>query len=127
MKTILLYIMVALYLFAGITHFWHPEFYKSIMPSYLPVHSHLVYISGFIEIVLALLLIPSATRSFAAWCIIIMLGVYLLVHVQMVIDFLQQPEKPLWIAILRVPLQFVLMFWAAMYTRKPSDVATDVA
>lgn len=119
MRRLSLYAQVIIYTLAGINHFWHPQFYTEVLPSYVPYGHEVVYISGAVEIGLAMLLIPTRTRNAAAWVIIAMLAVYLLVHVQMVIDFIQQPDKPLWIAIVRVPLQFVLMLWAGTLTRRP--------
>lgn len=116
-KLISLYVMAAIYLLAGINHFWHPIFYKKIMPSYIPYHMLMVYASGVAEILLAILLIPQATRVMAAWLVIAMLVVFMVVHVQMLIDFWQRGHAQLWIAIARVPLQFVLIWWAWVYTR----------
>jgi len=53
MKKAGLYIMAALYVAAGINHFIHPEFYRKIMPPWLPFHDGLIFISGVFEILFA--------------------------------------------------------------------------
>lgn len=118
MKLILLYIMAALYIAAGIYHFVNPKMYQRIMPTYLPWHIPLVYMSGVCEIVFALLLIPENTRPMAAWLIIILLLAVFPANIQMAVSFWQKQRPTLWIAIARLPLQLVLIWWAWIYTKK---------
>jgi len=49
----------------GISHFTNPEFFLAIMPPYLPWHLPIVYVSGALEVVFALMLLPTATRQLA--------------------------------------------------------------
>jgi uncharacterized membrane protein len=112
MKKFSLYLMVVFYVLAGVNHFYNPHFYEAIMPAYIGYHKPLIYISGVCEITLGLLLIPHYTRKIAAILIIIMLVVFLWLHIQMLIDFWRNSDKDLWVAIIRVPLQFVLIWWA---------------
>jgi uncharacterized membrane protein len=116
MKKLSLYLIIALYVLAGINHFYNPHFYEAIMPAYLGYHTFLIYISGVCEIVLGLLLIPHSTRRIAAIIIIIMLIVFLWLHVQMLIDYWRSGDKNLWFVIIRIPLQFVLIWWAYTFT-----------
>jgi uncharacterized membrane protein len=118
MKLILLYVMAMLYMAAGIYHFVNPRFYQKIMPTYLPWHIPLVYISGICEIVFALLLIPESTRPMAAWLIIILLITVFPANIQMTVSFWQKQYSGLWIALLRLPLQLVFIWWAWIYTKK---------
>ncbi len=117
MKKLSLYLIIVLYVLAGINHFIHPHFYEGIMPAYIGYHSILIAFSGVCEILLGLLMIPQATRKIAAWLIVIMLIVFLWIHVQMIIDFWKNNDKDLWIAIIRLPLQFVLIWWAYTFTK----------
>lgn len=116
MKKLSLYLMALLYVFAGINHFLNLNFYEAIMPAYIGYHTFLIYLSGVCEILLGLLLIPSYTRKIAAILIVIMLSVFLWLHIQMLVDFWKTHDKHLWIAIVRVPLQFVLIWWAYSFT-----------
>ncbi len=109
--------MSALYLAAGVYHFVNPRMYEKIMPSYLPYHKQLVYISGICEIVFALLLIPQTTRVLAAWLIIALLVAVFPANIQMAINFYQKNSPNLWIAIVRLPLQLILIWWAWLYTK----------
>jgi uncharacterized membrane protein len=90
------------------------------MPAYIGYHKVLINISGVIEIVLALLLVPNYTRRIAAALIAIMLVIFLWLHIQMLIDFWNKDDKHLWIAILRVPMQFILIWWAYSFVRPQS-------
>lgn len=107
-----LIIMALLYVLAGINHFVHPNFYLGSMPHYLPFPLQLIYISGVIEINLGILLLPQKTRKLSAWLIILMLIVFLSFHIQMIVDAYPNQGWSFWIAVIRLPLQFVLINWA---------------
>ncbi len=117
-KKISLYCMTALYVLAGINHFVNPDFYKKIMPPWLPWHYSLIFISGVAEIVLGLLLLPVQTRKLAAWSIIILLIAVFPANVQMMLNYQQEKNPDLWIAIVRLPLQIVLIMWACQFAKK---------
>ena len=117
-KKISLYLMSMLYFFAGINHFWHPVFYLQIMPPWMGAHEELVYISGACEIVLALLLLPNKTRRLAAWGIILLLIAVFPANIQMLLNYLNEQHPKLWIAIIRLPIQLVLIWWASTVTKK---------
>ena len=59
-----LYLMAAMYLFAGVMHFIKPKAYLRIMPRYLPNPKVLVALSGVAEIILGIGLCFSATKDF---------------------------------------------------------------
>lgn len=115
--TISLYIMAGFYVLAGINHFVNPGFYMSIMPKWFPMHQAMVSLSGVVEIVLGLMLIPGMTRSYAAWLVIAMLTVFFIVHFDMLWVYYKTGHKLLWVAIVRIPIQFVLIWWAWKYTK----------
>lgn len=117
MKLVLLYVMSFAYIAAGINHFVAPKFYSRIMPDWLPWHSQLIFISGVCEVVLGILLLPLATRTFAAWGIIILLIAVFPANIQMAVTYWNKQNPYLWMALLRLPLQFVLIWWAWQYTR----------
>ncbi|MBI1318290.1 MAG: DoxX family protein [Candidatus Hydrogenedens sp.] len=118
MKTLSLVLMALLYIVAGINHFRDPNFYLRLMPDFLPAHLALIYWSGLAEIVLGVLLVPPSTRSYAAWTIIAMLCVFMLIHVPMALypeHFPGFSPLLLWI---RIPIQGVLILWALTHTRR---------
>lgn len=118
MKKISLYIMAGLYILAGINHFWRPEFYLKIMPPWLPWHEELVFISGVAEVALGIMLFFPATRRLAAWGIILLLIAVFPANIQMMLDYKAEHNPKLWIAILRLPLQIVLIWWAYLFTKE---------
>ncbi|HEK20584.1 DoxX family protein [Mucilaginibacter sp.] len=114
-KNISLVILVLLYLLAGINHFVHPQGYISIIPHYIPAPVAANYLAGALEIILALLMIRPATRKVASWCIIIILGAFMPVHISMLLHAPMQVGSvhvtPA-LAWIRLFLQPVLMLWA---------------
>jgi uncharacterized membrane protein len=116
--------MGAFYLLAGVSHFTQPGFFRQIVPSFLPAPDLLVAVSGVAEVMLGALVMVPATRRMAAWGIIALLiavypaNVYQALYNPTLIDppaWMGQPtQTALWI---RLPLQFVLIYWAWRYTR----------
>lgn len=115
-KKISLVILVIFYFVAGANHFYNPQSYYHIIPRYLPYPVVLNILSGFFEILFALLLISPKTKRFAVYGIILMLLAFLPVHIQMVIDapFLlgTLTVSPLVAWIRLVVLQPLLIWWA---------------
>ncbi|QXP51896.1 MauE/DoxX family redox-associated membrane protein [Cellulophaga sp. HaHa_2_1] len=110
-----LYLLAAIYIFAGLMHFIKPKTYLRIMPRYLPNHKLLVALSGLAEIALGIGLCFPATKNLSIYGIIAMLAVFLLVHFYMLSGKKEGAGIPRWILILRIPLQFGLMYWAYYY------------
>ncbi|PSG86282.1 DoxX family protein [Aurantibacter aestuarii] len=110
-----LYLMAAMYIFAGIMHFIKPKAYLRIMPKYLPNPKSLVFFSGVAEILLGFALIIPVLKTLAIYGVILMLTIFLLVHFYMLSGKKAAAGIPKWILILRIPLQFGLMYWAYWY------------
>lgn len=110
-----LYLMAAAYIIAGIMHFVKPKMYMRILPGYLPGHKFLVSLTGFLEIILGIALCFTQSKSIAVYSIIVMLVFFLPVHFHMLFGKNASMGVPKWILVLRIPLQFALMYWAFMY------------
>lgn len=105
--------MSALYFLAGINHFYNPYFYLEITPEYYYNPEFLVAISGFVEILLAIMLLFREIRKIACWLIIGMLVVFFFaIHVPMVAGYYLDGNPNLWLAVLRLPVQALLVWWA---------------
>ncbi len=88
------------------------------MPSWLPLHKELVFVSGIFEVAFALLLIFPQTRSIGAWGIIALLIAVFPANVQMLVNYADSNDPKLWIAIVRLPIQLLLIWWAYGFTRR---------
>jgi len=118
-KKILLWVMVAFYVFAGVNHFLRPAFYVNIMPPYLPWHLELVYLSGIAEIVLGIGLAFPRTRSLAAWGVIALLIAVFPANLHQAINDVPMAGSTESIGVIRwirLPFQVVFILWAWWYT-----------
>lgn len=124
MRQRVVYLMGAFYVFAGVSHFTNPGFFRQIVPPFLPAPGLLVVVSGLAEITLGSLVMVPATRRVAAWGIIALLvavypaNIYQAMYNPVLVDppsFMGQPTETA--LLVRLPLQFVLMYWAWRYTR----------
>lgn len=110
-----LYFMSGMYILAGVMHIIKPKMYLRIMPRYLPYLKFLVFLSGICEVLLGIGVLFAQTRKYAIYGIIAMLIVFLMVHFYMLRGEKEGAGIPKWILIIRIPLQFVLMYWAYQY------------
>ena len=115
-KDILLYVMAAFYIYAGVSHFLKPKFFMMLMPPYIPWHKQMVDISGVIEIGLGLLLLFPDYRDIAAWGIIALLIAVFPANIYHIQANKLRPHIAPWFLYLRLPLQGVLILWAYWYT-----------
>ena len=111
------YILAFILIFAGIMHFAKPYFFIKIMPTYIPYHLKLVYISGIVEILCGILLLFPQTQTIGAWLTISLFIAVFPANIQMAKDFYVVNHPYLWLAILRLPLQLVLIWWAFIFTK----------
>ena len=65
-KGISVYVMGIFYIIVGIKHFQDPSWFVQIVPPILPFKYELVYISGFFEVLLGILLMIPRFQSIAA-------------------------------------------------------------
>ncbi len=113
-KLLTIYAMGLFYVMIGLKHFLDPEWFVRIVPPILPFKLALVYISGFFEIFLGILLVIPNYRYIASLGLILLLicvypaNIYLALTNGAALDI--TPE----VAWGRLPFQFVfigLAYW----------------
>jgi len=109
------YLIGVIFVLAGANHFRKPKLYERIMPLYIPAKATMVMLSGIVEMILGFMILNPETQKIAAWAIIVLLLLFIPVHIYMLQDEKASMTLPKWVLILRIPLQFVLMFWAYQY------------
>ena len=125
-KRVLLWVMGLFYVFGGVLHLVRPEYYRPMMPPYLPAHDFLIWLSGVGELVLGLLVIDPVVRPWAAWGIIALLiavfpaNVHIAMHNVPVFGAAEGAGIFNWI---RLPFQAVFIAWAWWYTRPDAETA----
>ncbi|HWN72107.1 MAG TPA: DoxX family protein [Haliangium sp.] len=116
-KRVLLWLMAAFYVTAGVNHFVSPEFYLPMMPDYLPWHMALIYVSGVAELALGIAVLIPRLRVAAAWGIIALLVAVFPANLYAAMN--QIPligAEPVWNWV-RLPFQALFIAWAWWYTR----------
>ena len=123
--TISYILMAIIYILAGINHFISPQTYLNIMPAWLPYPKELIFLSGVCEILFGLLLLPVSTRRVGAWLIIALLIAVFPANIQMAINYYSEGAQYLWLAILRLPIQAILIFWAYRLTKPQNHIISN--
>ncbi len=122
-KRIGLILLAVFFMAAGINHFVNSDIYVAIMPTYLPAHLELVYLSGLFEILGGMGVVLSPTRQWAGYGLIVFLIAVFPANLNMAMN----PDKfvdiaSAWSLYARLPLQLLLIwwtFWATSNDRTP--------
>ena len=115
--------MSFLYIIVGIKHFVDVEYFVSIVPNYISWKKEAVFISGFFEILLGILLLFHKTRKLAAWGIIMLLiavfpaNIYLYVS-EIAREILNISKID---ALIRMPFQIPLIIISYWHSKKLSS------
>jgi uncharacterized membrane protein len=98
---------------AGVMHFVNPDFFNEIVPPWLPPsESFWTYASGVVEIIIGFLLLrPSTRRAGALAAIWLFVAVYP-ANLYMTWDWRDRPAGEQFVSWARLPLQFLLIWWA---------------
>ena len=107
--------MSFMYTLAGIYHFVKPKLYLMIMPPFIPFKKQVNWITGLAELVLGLLLLIPSFKSIAALGIIILLIAVYPANIYHIIQNRKKTILPEWTLWVRLPLQFLLIYWAYQY------------
>ena len=110
-KTLSIYLIAALFLFAGVNHFTQAALFLKAMPPWLPWHLPLVHISGIFEILGAIGMLTAKTRPYAARGLVLLLVAVFPANLHMALNPEIFPTIPPVLLYGRLPLQLVLIVW----------------
>jgi uncharacterized membrane protein len=115
MKTIVFSLFAIILTGGGLNHLLNPKFYNRFIPAGLP-KLMVNYISGVVEILLGITVLFAETRYWSALGILILMTAFLPLHL---IDLFREKPAigPRPLAIIRVPVQFLLI-WGAWWLMK---------
>lgn len=122
-KRVLLWVMGVFYVVAGVMHFTNTDFYRPLMPPYLPLHLELIYLSGIAEILCGVGVLLPATRRAAAWATILLLIAVFPANLHVALNNVPLGDNPQGLGIwnwARLPFQGLFIAWAWWYTREES-------
>ena len=120
-KRISFVILVGFYVLAGLNHFRDPGFYLPLIPDYLPNKEGINFLSGLLEILFGIGLVPRPSRKWAVYAIIAMLLAFVPSHIYFIeINGCVEGGlcAPIWIAWVRLIVVHPLLIAWAWYHRK---------
>ena len=122
-KRITIYSMSFLYFFVGVKHFTNPSFFEAIVPPILIYKEALVYLSGFIEIAMAILLVFNKTRKIGAYITIGLLFAVFPANIYLYISEVARDSLGItkYQALVRMPFQIPLIILAYWHSQKLSS------
>lgn len=103
-------ILATAFVITGVLHFVRPQTFAEIVPSALPAHTELVYVSGVAELACAFGLFKRA--RWAPWATIALLVAVFPANIQMAIDWQHDEAKSTLMKLgawIRLPLQLPLI------------------
>ena len=106
---------------AAVAHWLMPEWFIAYYPSYLPLADAAIAASAIVELMIAFALWHPRLRRSAWISLSILMLIYLPVHIYVIThhDTIVHPSItiPLWLAWLRLPVQFVFIAWPALMAK----------
>ncbi|MFC5596532.1 DoxX family protein [Deinococcus cellulosilyticus] len=109
----------AFFIFTGITHFWVPKMFMSIMPKWVPYPEAAVFLSGAGELAGGLGLFSQKTRKLSAMELILLLVLVFPANIQMLLWAKKFPV-PVWVLWARLPFQ-PLLIWLLWWSSVESE------
>jgi uncharacterized membrane protein len=117
--------LALVFVFTGVGHFLTPGPMALMIPPIVPYRQEMIYLSGVVEILAALALLPAATRRAAGWFIIALLIMLLPINVYAAMERVPiggHAWGPVYLLI-RVPLQAILVAWCYRFAVRGVDRA----
>ena len=115
------------FMLGGIAHFTATDFFLSITPPWVPFPLWVVYISGVIEIALAVLVLIPSVRPLAGWGLILLTLAVTPANVHMYMNPELFPDASQTVYLIRLIIQgflLVLIWWS---TRMPEPEAAEAS
>ncbi|MCG1037670.1 DoxX family protein [Polaribacter sargassicola] len=114
-----------MFLFTAIAHFFYTKGMSMMIPKIIPYKQGLVYLTGVLEILLALSLLIPKFKEISAWILIILLILMLPANIYAAIHNVNYQKGTfdgnginyLWF---RIPLQILFIFWIYLCSIKSS-------
>ena len=110
-KVVWSWIIAAFFIAAGSNHFINPSPYLAMMPSYIPWHSSLVWISGVAEICGGIGILLRPVKLVAGWGLVALLVAVFPANLNVAMNGWPGVELPTWSLWARLPFQ-IIMIWA---------------
>ena len=104
-----IYTMAIFYISSGVAHFFYPAWFVSIVPPVIPFKLEIVYITGFAEICLGVLLIFQKSRYFAGLGLVLLLILMYPANIYLAITNGEALQVTPMVAWGRLPLQFLFI------------------
>lgn len=107
------YLISTLFCGIGVLHFIKPDAFLKVMPDYIPYHKTMILISGWGELTGGIGILIPGTRMLAVYGLLLLLLAVFPVNIDMALKaYLGYGlTSYTWMLIIRLPLQFVLMYW----------------
>lgn len=83
------YLFAAMFALSGVGHMVRPKFFLALFPQFVPYKIPLIYISGIVELAVAVALLIPATRQLGLWATLGLLLAFTPLHIRDL--FIEQP------------------------------------
>jgi uncharacterized membrane protein len=120
--------LTLVFCFTGVGHFLTPELMAEMIPPAIPCRLEIICVSGVVEILAGLALLPTASRVRAGWFVIAMLVLLLPANVYAAMQRVPMGGHewgPVYLLI-RVPLQAVLVAWCYWFAVRKGSAGSRV-
>ena len=116
--------LALLFTFTGIGHFVQTEPMTRMLPSWIPARIAVVYLTGILELVIAVGFLLSKSRGLAGLVASTMLILFFPANVYAAVNHVPMGGHawgPLYLLV-RTPLQLIMLLWVYWFTLRPSGL-----
>jgi uncharacterized membrane protein len=103
--------LAAFFAIGGVAHFALLEFFVAIMPSYIPWHVPLVYISGVFELLGAAGILTTRWRRLSGVGLMALTVAVFPANLNMALNPASFDAFPPWVLLARLPVQLLILWW----------------
>ena len=114
-----------LFIFTGAGHFIQTEPMTQMLPPWVPERTLLVYLTGVLELAIAVGFLVPRTRRFTGWVAAAVLVLFFPANIYAALDHVPMGGHewgPVYLLI-RAPLQAIILFWVYWFTIRRPDAA----
>ena len=109
------YLLGLIFIIGGFNQFRIPKYYEKLVPPFFLSRSTIVLVSAIFEMALGMLLLNKETQTTAAWGLLILLVIVLIVFARLIKNKTEDLLVSKWFLVLLIPIVGFLIYWVTYY------------
>ncbi|HVZ80027.1 MAG TPA: hypothetical protein VHE12_04410 [bacterium] len=126
LRKISLTAMTFTYFFAGLSHFTRFDYFRSLVPAFMPHPWVVVNLAGAVLLVISFLLPFKSTTKLGCYLALLMIGISLPIDAFVLVERGAGIPLPSWTLAARIPFHWALLIWAWFHLKVPKPIREKI-